>query len=58
MVKAPHQGSSIGVSIVRDEDTIQLQKAVDRAMFQSLLIRDDWNNLDEAGRIGLGASVS
>ena len=51
VVKAPHQGSSIGVSIVREENAEQFQVAVDRAMFWRTLTYADWEKLDENGRL-------
>ena len=51
VVKAPRQGSSIGVSIVRDENQPDFQVAVDRARFERSLLRSDWEKMDEAGRL-------
>jgi len=51
VVKAPRQGSSIGVSIVREADAQQFQEAVDRAQFVRHLHQADWEKLDESGRL-------
>ncbi|MDO7884321.1 D-alanine--D-alanine ligase family protein [Hymenobacter cheonanensis] len=51
VVKAPRQGSSIGVSIVRNDDKAEFHKAVDRALFRRTLLQADWNELDEAARL-------
>jgi UDP-N-acetylmuramate--alanine ligase len=51
VVKAPRQGSSIGVSIVREADAQQFQQAVDQAQFIRHLYQADWDKLDENGRL-------
>ncbi len=51
VIKAPHQGSSIGVSIVREADPKQFKAALYRAMFIQELYRPEWDGLDEAGRL-------
>jgi UDP-N-acetylmuramate--alanine ligase len=50
VVKAPRQGSSIGVSIVHDVEA-QLAEAVNRARFVDSLSAAEWQALDEAGRL-------
>jgi len=49
VIKAPHQGSSIGIGIVREEDPAQLKAAVERALFRRTLTKADWENLNENG---------
>ncbi len=51
VVKAPRQGSSIGVSIVKENDPLKLQEAVMRATFSRSLTPDEWSSLDENGRL-------
>ena len=51
VVKAPRQGSSIGVSIVREEDAAQLWQALYRADFSRVLRADEWQQLDTNGRL-------
>ena len=51
VVKAPRQGSSIGVSIVREESERMLLDAVDRARFVRYLHRSDWETLSEAEQL-------
>ncbi|RZK95905.1 MAG: D-alanine--D-alanine ligase, partial [Hymenobacter sp.] len=50
VVKAPRQGSSIGVSIVRDVEA-ELAEAVNRARFVDSLSAAEWLALDENGRL-------
>jgi D-alanine-D-alanine ligase len=51
VIKAPHQGSSIGIGIVRQEDPTQFKAAVERALFRRTLTNADWEALDENGRL-------
>ncbi|RYY20826.1 MAG: D-alanine--D-alanine ligase, partial [Cytophagaceae bacterium] len=51
VVKAPHQGSSIGIGIVREEDPAQFTAAVERALFRRTLTAQEWESLDENGRL-------
>ena len=45
VVKAPHQGSSIGVAIVQQDDFAAFVKAVNQCFFQIELTADDWTGL-------------
>ncbi len=52
VLKAPRQGSSIGVSIVRDADNSSaFAAAVERALFERTLTRSEWQALDANGQI-------
>jgi UDP-N-acetylmuramate--alanine ligase len=51
VLKAPHQGSSIGIGIVREEDPAQFKAAVERALFRRTLTKAEWEALDENGRL-------
>ena len=51
VVKAPRQGSSLGISIVRENSLEQFYAAVDRAKFQLGLTKAQWEGLDENGRL-------
>jgi D-alanine-D-alanine ligase len=51
VLKAPHQGSSIGISMVREEDPALFAAAVDRALFRRTLTSAEWEALDENGRL-------
>lgn len=50
VLKAPRQGSSIGISIVREQDPAQFSAAVDRALFRRTLTKAEWAGLDEEGQ--------
>jgi UDP-N-acetylmuramate--alanine ligase len=50
VLKAPRQGSSIGISIVREEDPALFSAAVDRALFRRTLTKHEWEALDEEGQ--------
>jgi D-alanine-D-alanine ligase len=45
VVKAPHQGSSIGVAIVRENDLGTFQKAVNQCFFSTQVSLSDWEKL-------------
>jgi UDP-N-acetylmuramate--alanine ligase len=51
VLKAPRQGSSIGISIVREEDPALFSAAVDRALFRRTLTKTEWEAMDENGRL-------
>ncbi|UYZ60830.1 D-alanine--D-alanine ligase family protein [Hymenobacter latericus] len=51
VLKAPRQGSSIGVSIVRDADVAKFTAAVERSLFRRTVTRDDWQRLGAHDRI-------
>ncbi len=46
VVKAPHQGSSIGVAIVRENDFAAFQRAVNQCFFTTKVGLPDWEKLD------------
>ncbi|GAB3714533.1 hypothetical protein GCM10027592_54400 [Spirosoma flavus] len=47
VVKAPHQGSSIGVAIVREADLTQFCRAVEQCFFTTSIQPDGWSKLSE-----------
>ena len=47
VVKAPHQGSSIGVAIVREADLTQFCRAVEQCFFTMSVQPDGWSKLSE-----------
>lgn len=47
VVKAPHQGSSIGVAIVREADLTQFCRAVEQCFFTMSIQPDGWSKLSE-----------
>ena len=47
VVKAPHQGSSIGVAIVREADLTQFCQAVEQCFFTMSVQPDGWSKLSE-----------
>ncbi|WP_375419277.1 D-alanine--D-alanine ligase [uncultured Hymenobacter sp.] len=49
--KAPRQGSSIGVSILKEADLARFEAAVERSLFRRTLPRAEWEALDENGRL-------
>ncbi|KUG09847.1 D-alanine--D-alanine ligase family protein [Solirubrum puertoriconensis] len=51
VVKAPRQGSSIGVSIVREADPAKFVAAVERSLFRRTVTREDWQRLGAHDRI-------
>ncbi|OON67184.1 D-alanine--D-alanine ligase [Hymenobacter sp. CRA2] len=51
VVKAPRQGSSIGVSIVREADVDKFVAAVERSLFRRTVTREDWQRLGAQDRL-------
>ena len=47
VLKAPHQGSSIGVSIVREKDFALFEQAVERSFFTKTIHKTQWQQLSE-----------
>lgn len=46
VIKAPHQGSSIGVAIVKDDDPEAFRKGVDQCFFVSSVSKQFWDSSD------------
>ena len=49
--KAPRQGSSIGVSILREADTAKFAAAVERSLFRKTVARAEWQSLTEQDQL-------
>ncbi len=49
--KAPRQGSSIGISILREAKVEAFQRAMERSLFRKTVTRDDWQRLSERDKI-------
>lgn len=47
VVKAPHQGSSIGVSFVKEDSVGDFEKAVKQCLFIREVSENDWNSVDK-----------
>jgi D-alanine-D-alanine ligase len=45
VVKAPHQGSSIGVAIVKKRSIEEFQKAMSQCFFEFIITAKDWHSL-------------
>ncbi len=50
VVKAPHQGSSIGVAIVKEDDFAAFEAAVDQCFFVRTLAADEWQQMTAPDR--------
>lgn len=50
VVKAPHQGSSIGVAFVKKDELADFEKAVGQCLFIKEISATEWNSLDAAGK--------
>lgn len=51
VLKAPRQGSSIGVSILKTGDLTQFEAAIERSLFRKTLTRADWQRLGEQDKL-------
>ncbi len=45
VVKAPHQGSSIGVAIVKKRSLEEFSRAMSQCFFETIITRKDWDKL-------------
>ncbi|MGL4630304.1 MAG: D-alanine--D-alanine ligase family protein [Leadbetterella sp.] len=45
VVKAPHQGSSIGVAIIKKRSTEEFQKAMFQCFFETRITAKEWNSI-------------
>ncbi|TDE16891.1 D-alanine--D-alanine ligase family protein [Dyadobacter psychrotolerans] len=50
VIKAPHQGSSIGVAIVKEDSLEDFIAAVNQCFFQIEVTAETWKSLDEKGK--------
>ena len=50
VVKAPHQGSSIGVAIVKENDLTLFSDAVETCFFQTIVTDEFWNALSNSDK--------
>ncbi|OGX88985.1 D-alanine--D-alanine ligase family protein [Hymenobacter coccineus] len=48
--KAPHQGSSIGISILKESNLAAFEAAVERSLFRKKLTRAEWQGMDAEGQ--------
>lgn len=58
VIKAPHQGSSIGVAIVKDDSLEEFISAVNQCFFQIELDADTWKEFDEAEKLAWGQKIA
>ncbi|TGD82581.1 D-alanine--D-alanine ligase family protein [Hymenobacter wooponensis] len=49
--KAPRQGSSIGISILREADLAKFEAAMERSLFRKTVTQQEWLGLSEQKRI-------
>ncbi|MCY7350750.1 MAG: D-alanine--D-alanine ligase [Cytophagaceae bacterium] len=47
VAKAPHQGSSIGVSFIKTDDLAAFERAIQQCLFQDEIRYEDWANVSE-----------
>lgn len=58
VIKAPHQGSSIGVAIVKEDSLEEFVSAVNQCFFQIELDAETWKELDEAEKLAWGQKIA
>ncbi len=51
VIKAPHQGSSIGVAIVKDDDPEAFRKGVDQCFFVASVSKQFWDSSDHRDKM-------
>lgn len=58
VVKAPHQGSSIGVAIVQKDSYALFEKAINQCFFQLEITKEEWVGLSEEEKKGWGQRMA
>jgi D-alanine-D-alanine ligase/UDP-N-acetylmuramate--alanine ligase len=48
VVKSANQGSSIGITVIKEKDIDKLTSALDKAFFTMKVSRDEWKEVDQA----------
>ena len=51
VLKAPRQGSSIGISILKTDDLTKFEAAIDRSLFRKRITRSEWLRLGEQDKL-------
>ncbi|MFL5728209.1 MAG: D-alanine--D-alanine ligase, partial [Cytophagaceae bacterium] len=51
VVKAPYQGSSIGISVISDNDIDRFTKSVNRSFFVQQIDKKDWDQMPEEKQV-------
>ncbi|WMN11411.1 D-alanine--D-alanine ligase [Marivirga salinae] len=57
VIKAPHQGSSIGVSILSDDNLEEFEKLVQKSFFELEIQKSDWKNYSQEDKISFIARL-
>lgn len=57
VIKAPHQGSSIGVSILGEDDLMKFEKLVQKSFFELEIKKQEWDNYSKEDKIGFIAKL-
>lgn len=58
VIKPANQGSSIGVSILQEEDNFKFMEAVEKALFTKWVDGTEWNGLDLQGKLNYIRNIS
>lgn len=51
VAKAPHQGSSIGLAFIKQDDVLVFDQAIKTCLFIQEIYREDWLKMDEEAQI-------
>lgn len=57
VIKAPHQGSSIGVSILDEDDLAHFERLVQKSFFELEIHKSDWNQYNHEEKISFIAKL-
>ncbi len=58
VIRPSNQGSSIGVTILKESNEVDFKRAVDKAFFRKNISKIEWNNLNKDGKTRLINSIS
>lgn len=57
VIKAPHQGSSIGVSILNDDKLEEFERLIQKSFFELEIEKSDWDNYAQREKISFLAKL-
>ena len=58
VIKAANQGSSIGVTVVSDDDKLKLCNAIDKSFFVRVLQKKEWDGFTKEQKVGYVRSLT
>ncbi|HET8860128.1 D-alanine--D-alanine ligase [Marivirga sp.] len=57
VIKAPHQGSSIGVSILNEDNLSEFERLIQKSFFELSIIKAEWQNYNQSEKTAFLAKL-